>query len=226
MHVCTSIDAFLDFILHFSISPIIPQELLGVISERIYNKLPARLLGEGQLGKSDVPTLSLNSPTRHRQRQAMGVQLISLEPDVDLADATGPGGSKYMERLGIRPGAGPSAQTAQPTPLPASPMIGNLLLSSCPGKKVRLTGPVRGRGAICRDLGLDLRRICQIGVGAVVCCLDDEELRFLGAPWEEYEREADELGLDVIRYVSMIGKRRSDRVLSYSDLRRLQILPL
>ncbi|UZJ54299.1 hypothetical protein CBS101457_003619 [Exobasidium rhododendri] len=77
--------------------------------------------------------------------------------------------------------------------------IGNLLLSSCPGKKVRLTGPVRGRGAICRNLGIDLRRIRELGVGALICCLDDEELGFLGAPWSQYEKEADLLGMEVIR---------------------------
>ncbi|KDN52537.1 hypothetical protein K437DRAFT_272402 [Tilletiaria anomala UBC 951] len=82
----------------------------------------------------------------------------------------------------------------------AAAPVGNLFLSSCPGKKVRLTGPVRGRGAICRDLGLDLKRIQDIGVGAIVCCLDDEELAFLGAPWHEYEQSADALGIDVVRF--------------------------
>lgn len=78
-------------------------------------------------------------------------------------------------------------------------VMGNLYLSSCPGKKVRLTGPARGRGAICRSLDLDLKRIKQLGVGAIICCLDDEELQFLGAPWVTYEREVDKLGLEVIR---------------------------
>lgn len=32
-------------------------------------------------------------------------------------------------------------------------------------------------------------------------CLDDEELEYLGAPWEEYAHTADTLGLDVLRYV-------------------------
>lgn len=102
-----------------------------------------------------------------------------------------------------QPGAQSSAASSSSSPSspssPAPPTMGNLLLSSCPGKKVRLTGPVRGRGAICRDLGLDLQRFRQMGIGAIVCCLDDEELSFLGAPWESYEREADSLGLDVIR---------------------------
>lgn len=50
----------------------------------------------------------------------------------------------------------------------AAPTIGNLLLSSCPGKKVRLKGPVKGRGSICRDLGTDLERIAAMGVRCIV----------------------------------------------------------
>lgn len=46
--------------------------------------------------------------------------------------------------------------------------VGNFLLSSCPGKKVRLSGPVKGRGAICRDLRRDLERIQGLGVGCVI----------------------------------------------------------
>jgi hypothetical protein len=43
-------------------------------------------------------------------------------------------------------------------------LLGNIMLSSCPGKKVRLKGPVKGRGAICRDLGTDLERIAGMGI--------------------------------------------------------------
>jgi len=82
---------------------------------------------------------------------------------------------------------------------PPYPALGNLYLSSCPGKKVRLTGPVRGRGAICRDVKQDLRRIKALGVGCIVCCLDDEELEFLGTPWPEYSQAAWEFGLDILR---------------------------
>ncbi|KAF8270249.1 protein-tyrosine phosphatase-like protein [Lactarius quietus] len=81
------------------------------------------------------------------------------------------------------------------SPQPTSPALGNLYLSSCPGKK----GPVRGRGAVCRDLEQDLRRIKALGVGCIVCCLDDEELNFLGAPWPEYSQAARDLGLDILR---------------------------
>ncbi|EGO25203.1 hypothetical protein SERLADRAFT_348519, partial [Serpula lacrymans var. lacrymans S7.9] len=79
--------------------------------------------------------------------------------------------------------------------------LGNLYLSSCPGKKVRLNGPVKGRSAVCRDLEIDLRRMKDLGVRCVVCCLDDEELSFLGASWAEYYQKAHSLGLDVLRYV-------------------------
>lgn len=119
--------------------------------------------------------------------------------------------------------------------------LGNLVLSSCPGKKVRLsdrhleilgipeicrpgidpatqipildprTLPKAGvtvtqqslminRSPICRDLELDLRRaIEQADIKAVVCCIDDEELKFLGAAWVEYEKVARKLDLEVIR---------------------------
>ncbi|EGN99639.1 hypothetical protein SERLA73DRAFT_52088, partial [Serpula lacrymans var. lacrymans S7.3] len=77
--------------------------------------------------------------------------------------------------------------------------LGNLYLSSCPGKKVRLNGPVKGRSAVCRDLEIDLRRMKDLGVRCVVCCLDDEELSFLGASWAEYYQKAHSLGLDVLR---------------------------
>ncbi|GLB37237.1 putative protein tyrosine/serine/threonine phosphatase activity [Lyophyllum shimeji] len=78
-------------------------------------------------------------------------------------------------------------------------LIGNLLLSSCPGKKVRLQGPVKGRSGVCRDLDTDLRRMKDLSVGCIICCLDDSELEFLGAPWIEYERLAKLNGIDVLR---------------------------
>lgn len=46
--------------------------------------------------------------------------------------------------------------------------LGNLLLSSCPGKRLRMEGPVKGRGPVCRDLATDLRRIKNEGVGCLV----------------------------------------------------------
>jgi len=38
-----------------------------------------------------------------------------------------------------------------------------------------------------------------MGTGCIICCLDDNELEFLGAPWSEYEHCASRTGLDVLR---------------------------
>lgn len=46
--------------------------------------------------------------------------------------------------------------------------LGNMLLSSCPGKRLRMEGPVKGRAPVCRDLETDLRRIKNEGVGCLV----------------------------------------------------------
>ncbi|KAK7692821.1 hypothetical protein QCA50_004456 [Cerrena zonata] len=88
--------------------------------------------------------------------------------------------------------------TSAPVKTPKPITIGNLFMSSCPGKKVRLDGPVNGRSAVRRDLAQDLMRMWQAGVRCIVCCLDDEELEYLGAPWPEYCRIADEIGIDLI----------------------------
>ncbi|KAJ7350247.1 protein-tyrosine phosphatase-like protein, partial [Mycena albidolilacea] len=90
----------------------------------------------------------------------------------------------------------------KPAPqLPPEPTftIGNIFLSSCPGKKVRLQGPVKGRSGVCRDLHADMRRMKDLGVGCIICCLDDAELEFLGAPWHLYERAAKSIGISVLR---------------------------
>ncbi|KAG9287867.1 hypothetical protein G9A89_017462 [Geosiphon pyriformis] len=83
--------------------------------------------------------------------------------------------------------------------------IGNFGLSSCPGKKVRLNGPVRGRATIDRDLVLDFQRLRTMGVTTIVCCLNDEELRYLGAPWSEYNNLAQQLRLKIIRLPMVEG---------------------
>lgn len=38
-----------------------------------------------------------------------------------------------------------------------------------------------------------------LGVRCIICCLDDEELEYLGASWTQYAEAADRLGLDVLR---------------------------
>lgn len=64
---------------------------------------------------------------------------------------------------------------------------------------VRLNGPVKGRSTVCRDLNTDLQRMRDLGVRCIVCCLDDDELEYLGASWTQYAHAADLLGLDVLR---------------------------
>ncbi|KAF9456078.1 hypothetical protein BDZ94DRAFT_1276568 [Collybia nuda] len=89
---------------------------------------------------------------------------------------------------------------APPRSSPQAPFtLGNLFLSSCPGKKVRLQGPVKGRSGVCRDLDMDIKRMKELGVRCIICCLDDQELEFLGAPWSEYEECAGNNGIDVLR---------------------------
>ncbi|KAG1085763.1 hypothetical protein G6F42_021259 [Rhizopus arrhizus] len=82
---------------------------------------------------------------------------------------------------------------------------GNLCLSSCPGKKVRLSGPVRGRAAINRDLDQDFERMKGYGITMLVCCLDDTELEFLGAPWPKYEKAAVAHDMKIIRLPMVEG---------------------
>ncbi|KAG0173756.1 hypothetical protein DFQ30_007041 [Apophysomyces sp. BC1015] len=99
----------------------------------------------------------------------------------------------------------PQLENARATYRPPLRMMGNLALSSCPGKKVRLTGPVRGRAAINRDLDLDFARMRSFGITTLVCCLDDTELGFLGASWPKYLEAAKRHGLDVIRLPMVEG---------------------
>ncbi|SPO30152.1 uncharacterized protein UTRI_05991 [Ustilago trichophora] len=201
------------------ISPILPDDLLADVGRRIHARAEPQLLKlDSDNGHVDSLTVS-NKQTAlseryfddHAREQIQGDRLIRLRNMLDLTSITATDPSaNYLSQSQLAEQASrentlslSSADDADGKDGMGSsltgPSIGNLLLSSCPGKKVRLSGPVRGRGAICRDLGLDLTRIFSIGVRAVVCCLNDEELSYLGAPWSEYEQEADRLGLDIYR---------------------------
>ncbi|KAJ3215960.1 hypothetical protein HDU67_010116 [Dinochytrium kinnereticum] len=84
-------------------------------------------------------------------------------------------------------------------PLPITPH-GNFALSSCPGKKVRMdTGPVNGRAMINRDLNLDFGRLAALKIKLVVCCLNNAEMSYLGAPWPKYSEAAQKHGMDIVR---------------------------
>ena len=89
------------------------------------------------------------------------LSLCDLPDDIDLYDLTDPAlEQQYAPKLAM------AFQVAADRPM-AMPM-GNLALSSCPGKKVRLTGPIRGRAAINRDLDLDFSRMKSLGITTLV----------------------------------------------------------
>jgi len=95
-----------------------------------------------------------------------------------------------------------------------------MYLSSCPGKKVRLTGPIipGGRSGISRDLKLDLLRIKnQYSIETIICCLNDAELDFLGAPWREYELASLELGIKIVR-IPLLEGFAPDDILIFDQL--------
>jgi protein-tyrosine phosphatase len=80
--------------------------------------------------------------------------------------------------------------------------ISRCLLAFAFGVWVSLTAlpALSSRSAINRDLATDLARLaCDSNVKLIICCLDDEELAFLGAPWEEYIYEAHRVGMSVWR---------------------------
>ncbi|CDH58064.1 phosphatases ii [Lichtheimia corymbifera JMRC:FSU:9682] len=125
------------------------------------------------------------------------LSLCELPDDIDLYDLTDP----CLEQQ-LTPQL---AQAQHATDQVSRPVIGNLALSSCPGKKVRLTGPTRGRAAINRDLDLDFSRMKSFGITTLVCCLDDMELDYLGAPWPKYLEAATQNGMRVIRLPMIEG---------------------
>ena len=196
-----------------NISPIVPVQYVDTLSSGIYKTLSPQI--RHALARAAPDSLAgpfQGGNEEHTQNQIKGVNLIRAGPTIDMVDIATKDVSDLFKGVLPMSQAQIHAQEAASEAIAQAEKangttnwsssfspVGNLYLSSCPGKKVRLTGPVRGRGAICRDLGLDLKRIQEIGVGAIICCLDDEELAFLGAPWHEYERSADELGIDVVR---------------------------
>lgn len=121
------------------ISPFFPPELIPTIAEQIV--VPASGLDTSPLqlsSKIDVPSLLLSYTPPLNPSTGVVV------PSPSQSDFEGMDGSM----MGVK--------------------LGNLLLSSCPGKRLRMEGPVKGRGPVCRDLATDLKRIKSEGVGCLV----------------------------------------------------------
>jgi protein-tyrosine phosphatase len=161
------------------ISPFIPTEIMSTLGKYLVT-IPTDANKPLVLNSDiDVPSLLLScAPPNQCPSEAglVGTTMFSS-------------GQKTLIKNLYRPSNGSRQSTR----------LGNLLLSSCPGKRLRMDGPVKGRGPVCRDLRADMRRIKGEGVGAIVCCLDDEELALLGVPWDYYREVASDIGLDIIR---------------------------
>ncbi|KAI0780171.1 protein-tyrosine phosphatase-like protein [Fomes fomentarius] len=115
-----------------------------------------------------------------------------------------PRSTSFVEPISTAPPVLPIIDVAIPAvpsipPSASTRLIGNLYMSSCPGKKVRLDGPVKGRNTVCRDLWSDLSRIKSVGVSCIICCLDDNELESLGVSWQDYAQTANDLAIDILR---------------------------
>jgi len=138
-----------------SISPLVPPELLPYFAARIFSPSTS--------SSSNNPTPS-GLPSSGETPESF---VINPQPSCDLLTMITPVSN------GICPVLPHSSYRPPNSTIP--PFIGNFMLSSCPGKKVRMNGEALkgGRGAICRDVKLDLQRAKDEGVRMVVCCLDD-----------------------------------------------------
>ncbi|GAA5965405.1 hypothetical protein JCM21900_004785 [Sporobolomyces salmonicolor] len=172
-----------------NISPLVPPELLPYFASRIFAST-----------SSSAPRSPLAPASSHLLNSiSPSPSLLRPHPECDLLTLTTPTTS----------GCFPSPPSLKSLPLKggAPRALGNFLLSSCPGKKVRMNGePIKGgRGAICRDVKLDLQRAKDEGVRMVVCCLDDQELAYLGTPYQEYAAACSSLGISILRIPMVEG---------------------
>lgn len=130
------------------ISPFIPTEIMSTLSKYLVS-IPSDPSKPVVLTSDvDVPSLLLSCAPPSQCASEAGL----------MATTPVGGGQKTLISNLYRPRNG----TRQPT------RLGNLLLSSCPGKRLRMDGPIKGRGPVCRDLRADMRRIKGEGVGAIV----------------------------------------------------------
>ena len=126
------------------ISPFFPQELVPIISKNV--TVPAT--------NAHLPE-SVPAPT---------VLISSIDVPSLLLSFVPPQIHSQGSELGLPMNVDSMPQSKIS---PDGSQIGNLLLSSCPGKRLRMEGPIKGRGPVCRDLETDLRRIKSEGVGCL-----------------------------------------------------------
>ncbi|KAG2015945.1 hypothetical protein CC2G_009163 [Coprinopsis cinerea AmutBmut pab1-1] len=186
-----------------NITCLIPPELLSVLSARAtvicdssptLLHLPEKLFIHNLIvSHSLMLTDATNRALHVALETALSSSLPQHEPDHKPPSSSISVSLSLQLPLSITPSVEPSPEKQQ--------LIGNLFMSSCPGKKVRLNDASSntGRSAVCRDLDMDLARFKEQGIGCIICCLDDLELEFLGAPWPQYVKAAQRIGIDVLR---------------------------
>ena len=129
------------------ISPFLPTDILPTLGKYLVAPTHGReqpiMLGS----EIDVPSLLLSCAAAHQCPSEAG-------PVGSGCQTPGPKTLIFNQHRQVG--------TRRPTNL------GNLLLSSCPGKRLRMDGPVKGRGPVCRDLATDMRRIKSTGTDAIV----------------------------------------------------------
>ena len=173
------------------ISPFFPDELLPVLTRHLVLPTPTDMLIAGQpslTGKkplrlySDIDVVAtllshvssvstspspVNSASgglneqQHTARPASEVSVVR-SPTPWSADSSFSSAQSQSQSQSQFRGSSMSGGLSKPQ------QLGNLLLSSCPGKRLRMDGPVKGRGPVCRDLKTDLERIKGEGVGCLV----------------------------------------------------------
>lgn len=146
------------------ISPFFPTEMLEILRDHMIPPPPGKTV---QLKSGiDVPALLLSQA--HGQAEGPAGQGTVVPSPVGSSFWGGTSNS-VSSKKGFKG---------------EKPKLGNLLLSSCPGKRLRMGGPVKGRGPVCRDLKTDLGRIKAEGVGCLVwyvsCLIPKQRLAVVG----------------------------------------------
>ena len=128
------------------ISPLFPSELLSTLAKHLVRP---DTLAEDLSSSQSRPPMMLQSK--------VDVPSLLLNSTPSSPDPMPQSPARKDLRINTTP---TTAADAKP--------LGNMLLSSCPGKRLRMDGPVKGRAPVCRDLETDLRRIKNEGVGCLV----------------------------------------------------------
>lgn len=134
-------------------------------------------------GSSVSLSISMKTVTQTQMMSEPTSETVEpLDIPSEATSETGPPTNAELDAEAQLPSLG--ATPSPPSTSAPSFLLGNLFLSSCPGKKgtvssprfktaglfpiVRLQGPVKGRSGVCRDLSTDLQRMKDLGVGCVV----------------------------------------------------------